>query len=178
MELASVHRRGHHRGASLDLRSMFGLGSGLHVQHFNSEVSVPTPDQTSSVKKPTQQYPVASHDTHDVYPVACYPLRIPGGAARITKSGTCDSCGSSCMTSSCSCGTTSNGCGGAHCGQREAVALSTPAPISNARQQHQHVRNLSLDSALQQQRQLQHQHHLPLHAAHLNEHPLLVQVSY
>ncbi|XP_022656125.1 phosphatidylinositol 4-kinase beta-like isoform X2 [Varroa destructor] len=175
MELASVHRRGHHRGASLDLRSMFGLGSGLHVQHFNSEVSVPTPDQTSSVKKPTQQYPVASHDTHDVYPVACYPLRIPGGAARITKSGTCDSCGSSCMTSSCSCGTTSNGCGGAHCGQREAVALSTPAPISNARQQHQHVRNLSLDSALQQQRQLQHQHHLPLHAAHLNEHPLLVQ---
>lgn len=189
MELASVHRRGHHRGASLDLRSTLGLGSGLHVKTISSGLSAPTSDQSSSADQLNQQYAptAANRELQNGCSATSFQVRLPGGAERITKGGTCDSCGSSSVTSSyssdsssCSTAKCTGGCG-AECGPR---GPPTPSLISSISQQHQHVRNLSLDSALQQQqRQLQqlqqHQQHLPLsHVAHLSGgHPPLLQVS-
>ncbi|OQR74466.1 phosphatidylinositol 4-kinase beta-like [Tropilaelaps mercedesae] len=185
MELASVHRRGHHRVASLDVRSTQTLGSTLKVKNFSPATNVTEADQNSSVGHHQQTCPITNHESHQARTanITCLETRVHGlgGPAKVPKAGVCDICKTSITSSynseslSCSTAGTSS-C--VQCGHLGTTVLLTPVPIRSASQQHQHMRNLSLDSALQQQRQLQQLQYqqLPLHATQLNVgHPLLLQ---
>lgn len=161
MELASVHQKGHHRGASLDLRSSLAFNSTLHVRNFSAG--------SNAIDREVASEPTRQHSTGTP---PFLEIRIPGlgGPARVSKT-EIDHCGTSSIKPSES--SSWNG----HCSVQSAVS-NVPVDVLPSNANQQHMRNLSLDSALQQQRQLQQlqQQHLPLFATQLNVGHLL-QVS-
>lgn len=163
MELASVHQKGHHRGTSLDLRTSLGFTSTLHVRNFSA-------GSNETHEKPRIQPTIVTNPTNNGG-VSFLETRIPGlgGPARVCKVAADEDFSAEKSPSQSTSRTT--GPGHSKVPSTDSILLTT-----NPNQQQQHVRNLSLDSALQHQRQLQSQQHLPPFAVQLNGGHLL-QVS-